>query len=330
MEVRVEQVAIPEKIAFNYEELKQELSNKVKMYETLVYTDDQIKNAKADRADLNRLKKALNDERIRREKEYMRPFNAFKTQINEIIGIIDNPVALIDKQIKAYEENRKSEKKQNIYDYWRVKYLESHISSENLFGEEPRVLFEEVFDEKWLNSSASMKSIQESVDTEIATIENEFKTLSDLPEFAFEAIETYKTTLDLNRSIAEGHRLSEIQKRKAEQERIKAEQEKASAEQEEERARLAAMVTPEEIAENEEAYREAANVGGVHMSEELSMQYQAKEEVAQSPKEMPTYVCFKALLTVPQALELKEFFESRNIEFSRIQGGYGIWQCRIV
>ena len=38
----------------------------------------------------------------------------------------------------------------------------------------------------------------------------------------------------------------------------------------------------------------------------------------QSPKEMPTYVCFKALLTVTQALELKEFFERRNIEFSRI------------
>lgn len=78
------------------------------------------------------------------------------------------------------------------------------------------------------------------------------------------------------------------------------------------------MITPEEIAESAEAYREAANVGGVHMSEELSMQYQAKEEVVQSPKEMPAYVCFKALLTVAQALELKEFFESRNIEFSRI------------
>lgn len=100
MELKIEQVAIPEKIAFNYEELKQELSDKVKMYETLVYTDDQIKSAKADRADLNRLKKALNDERIRREKEYMHPFNAFKAQINEIIGIIDKPVALIDKQIR--------------------------------------------------------------------------------------------------------------------------------------------------------------------------------------------------------------------------------------
>lgn len=85
MELRVNEVAIPEKIDFNYEELKAELTSKVSFYETLVYTDDQIKDAKADKANLNKLKRALNDERIRREKEYMQPFNVFKAQINEII-----------------------------------------------------------------------------------------------------------------------------------------------------------------------------------------------------------------------------------------------------
>ena len=51
MELRVNEVAIPEKIDFNYEELKAELTSKVSFYETLVYTDDQIKDAKADKAD---------------------------------------------------------------------------------------------------------------------------------------------------------------------------------------------------------------------------------------------------------------------------------------
>lgn len=40
MELRVNEVAIPEKIDFNYEELKAELTSKVSFYETLVYTDD--------------------------------------------------------------------------------------------------------------------------------------------------------------------------------------------------------------------------------------------------------------------------------------------------
>lgn len=71
MELKMHEYQLPEKILFNYEELKRELTEKVSHYETLVYTDDQIKEAKADKAALNKLKKALNDERIRREREYI-------------------------------------------------------------------------------------------------------------------------------------------------------------------------------------------------------------------------------------------------------------------
>lgn len=114
MELRVNDVAIPEKISFNYEELKAELTEKVAFYETLVYTDDQVKDAKADRATLNKLKKTLNDERIRREKEYMQPFNEFKAHVNEIIGIIDKPIAVIDKRVKEFEDQKKANKQKDI------------------------------------------------------------------------------------------------------------------------------------------------------------------------------------------------------------------------
>lgn len=49
MELRVNEVQIPENITFNYEELKQELTKKVSMYETMVYTDDQIKERRQTR-----------------------------------------------------------------------------------------------------------------------------------------------------------------------------------------------------------------------------------------------------------------------------------------
>lgn len=301
MELKMEQVAIPEKIAFNYEELKQELLDKVTMYETLVYTEEQIKNAKADRANLNRMKKALNEERIKREKEYMQPFHAFKIQINEIIEIIDKPMAMIDKQIKEYEESQKQEKKKKIVQYF------------NDCKHPQWLTMEMIWNDRWMNVSVSMKSIQEVIDFKISTVKSDLDILSKLTEFSFEAIETYKNTLDLNKSIAECHRLSEMQKRKAEQERIKAEQEKVRAEQEriqqeqekvktEEQARLVASITKEEVAESAEAYREAANVGGVPMTKELSKQW----------------VSFQAFLSVKDARELKEFFENRKIDFRRI------------
>ena len=113
-ELQIEELKLPAEIAFNYEELKAELTEKVAHYEAMIYDDTQIKEAKADRANLNRLKKALNDERIKREKEYMAPFNEFKNKINEIIAIIDKPVAVIDKQVKAFEEEQKNKKAEEI------------------------------------------------------------------------------------------------------------------------------------------------------------------------------------------------------------------------
>ena len=118
MQLKVNEVKLPAPITFNYEELKQELLLKAETYASLVYTEDQIQAAKKDRADLNRLKKALNDERMKREREYMQPFSEFKAQINEIISIIDKPCAVIDRQVKAFEEQKKAEKLKAIEEYW--------------------------------------------------------------------------------------------------------------------------------------------------------------------------------------------------------------------
>ena len=206
MELRVNEVTLPEVISFNYEELKAELTAKISKYETMVYSEDQIKLAKEDRASLNKLKKALNDERIRREKEYMQPFNVFKAQVNEIISIIDKPILMIDGQVKEFEENQKQEKQKMCQ-----LIFESTAHPEWL-------KFEQIFNSKWLNASVTQKAITEEIDTAIETVNNNISALQILPEFSFEAIEVYKTTLDINKALEEGKRLAEIQKKKAEAE----------------------------------------------------------------------------------------------------------------
>lgn len=108
MELRVEPVTFPEAIRFNYEELKAEITSKVEMYKNLVYTgSDQIKDAKADRAALNKLIKAMSDERIRIKKDCLKPYDEFERKIRELTDIVNEPVQLIDKQIKEYEQTLK-------------------------------------------------------------------------------------------------------------------------------------------------------------------------------------------------------------------------------
>ena len=203
MELKMAPYSIPETPVFNYDELKTAIAGKAELYETVVYTDDQVKTAKEDRAGLNRLKKALNDERIRREKEYMQPFDEFKTRINDIIAIIDRPIAVIDKQVKAFEEKQKEAKYAQIEEFWDSCELPIPVKLPH------------VMDAKWLNASVSMKSIQEAITARLEQMESDLSVIRGLPAFAFEAEQNYIVYLDLARAIREAQRLQEMAERKA-------------------------------------------------------------------------------------------------------------------
>lgn len=219
MELKITDLQIPGKISFNYEELKQQIKVRASDYASIVYSDDQIAYAKKDRADLNRLKKALNDERIRQEKEFLRPFNEFKAQVKELCDIIDSATASVDKQIKEYEERKKTEKLDDV-----LKYFDTALA-EKL----PSVPLKHqlVLDPKWLNASVSMKSIQEAIDTKLEQVAKDLAVIDALPAYSFEARECYVDTLDLAKAVSEAHRLQEQAEKKAAYE---AEQQKQKAE----------------------------------------------------------------------------------------------------
>lgn len=280
MELKVNPIAIPEAITFNFEELKAGLLEKVSVYEAMVYTDEQISAAKADRANLNRLKKALNDERIKQEKDYLRPFNSFKGQINEIIGIIDRPVQMIDKQVKAFEEQQKAEKKQKIGEYWNHVLMAEKVPA--------GICFRHIFDEKMLNSSVSMKTIQETIDAKLAKMAEDLTVIGSLPAYAFEAEQTYLSTLDLAKAVSEAHRLSEMAKRKAEYE---AEKEKRKAEQ--------------------EAAQQAA-------STHEPVKDEPKPAHVESAEPQREWIAFQAYLSLEEARELGMYLKSHGIQYKAI------------
>ena len=206
MEIKVTEIALPESIPFNYEELKAEITEKVSYYSNLAYTEDMIAEAKKDKAELNKLKKALNDERIRRKKEYMKPFEEFEAMVKELTGIIDEPIGIIDTQVKECEARVKEEKLEAIQSLCNAK---THPEGLTLA---------QIFDEKWLNATVSMKKIDTTM-TEIFTKYSEdMLTLASLPEYSFEAQEEYKKTLDIGKAVSYSARLSEIARAKAEAE----------------------------------------------------------------------------------------------------------------
>ena len=277
MKVIIDEYQLPQELKFNFEELKTELQAKAKEYEVMTYTEEQLTEAKKDRANLNKLKKALNDERIRREKEYMQPFNEFKSKINEIISIIDT-------QVKNYEEKKKEEKQEAINALFTAKEFPEWIT------------VGQIQDKSWLNATTSMKQIDDNMTGWKNRIETERKTIESLPEFAFEAMEIYKTTLDMAKAIAEGQRLADIQKRKKEAE--------AAAEK---------MRAEAEARRKEEEAQKAAEQAGADMAEGYAAGVKSHPE-----NNGGAWIKFEAYLTIPQAQALREFFINNGIEFRAI------------
>lgn len=283
IELNVTEVAIPDSIVFNYDEIKMQLAETMQKYENVVYTADNMKQAKADKANLNKLKKALNDERIRREREYMKPFTDFKAKINELISLIDKPTALIDKQVKEYEETKKQEKRAEIEKIFAKYEFPEFVSLDGIFNK------------VWLNATCSMKSVEDDLKGLKCKINEEIDTISRLPEFSFEAMETYKMSLSLTAAITEGKRLADIQRRKEEAEKARAAAEEAARAEAERKA-------AEEAAKASE------------QPEQIPMPEPAKQQAAPSTQ----WIRFMANLTLEQAKELRVFFESRNIEYKAI------------
>ena len=214
MELAVKKIQIPERIEFNYDELKNEIINLTGKYTGIAYTEEQIKEAKSDKAKLTKLKKAMNDERIRLERDYMAPFTEFKDQVNDLIKIVDGPIREIDGQLKRYEEDRKARKEEEI-----LSYIDS------IGGVPGSIAPEKLFSSKWLNATYSMNAIKGEIDAAVDQIRENLDTLNGLEEFSINAILVYQDTLSLPAALAEVKRQKNIRAMNEEAERRRAERE---------------------------------------------------------------------------------------------------------
>lgn len=190
------------------------------MYDISNYNDDNIDQAKKDKAALNKAAKVLNAKRLEIEKEFMKPFGEFKDVITETVKLIGDCSGKIDVVVKQNEQQYKDKKKASIKTYFDG-------MNANL------VDFEKVFKPEWLNKSTSMKSVCNDIDSIFSKVENELSTLRSFGE-DFDVLRTYyMDTLNITSTIQYANRLKEQRERAkaAEEAKIKAEQEKQQAEE---------------------------------------------------------------------------------------------------
>ena len=274
--------ALPAVLEFNFEDLKKALAERMELYRGLVVTEDGIKAAKQDRADLNKLREAIEAKRKEVKKACMAPYTEFEGRVKELVQLVDAPIAAIDGQLKEYEEKRRAEKRAEITAIY-----------EETVGELKGILpFERLWRDEWYNTAWSMKKIREAI------VAAEGKTASDLEvlstvesEFAEAVRLKYLEALDLNAALAERAQL---------QERA------AKLREYEEQRRRAAEAEAASVPEAERAEAAAKDAG------------QAEAAPATGAEETVYLLRFECQLTRSQAMELSAWLKDRNISYRRI------------
>ena len=170
MELKVSEIQQIQPVSFNFEELKQELIEKSEHYKTAIYTEETIAVAKQDRANLNKLVKAVNDEKIRVKNEIMKPYLPFEMQCKELMEIVKSATENIDSQIKVFEQKKRDEKLSKITNY---------------FGEKVGIYkdlinFDLIFNERWLNVTYELKQVRADIDHIITKTKNDLMTIDSI------------------------------------------------------------------------------------------------------------------------------------------------------
>lgn len=211
-----------QKIDWNKEEFMELVASITEQYTGMVYSEDQMKEAKADRAKLNSMKKAISDRRIEVKNAIMAPYTQFEREVKEVVNLIEEPIALIDSQIKDFEERQKAEKRKNLAAYF-----------EEVAAELEGVLtFDMIFEQKWLNASMSLKKAKDEVAVRIEQIKTDLRSIETFCEEKHrpQLKDYYMRCLNITSTMAEYSRLKEIERREAERQEREAERIEREAE----------------------------------------------------------------------------------------------------
>lgn len=209
-----EQVEITRGIQ-NKEYLKNELACQLEYYKGLAVTEENMKDAKSDRAALNKLRTAIDDQRKAVKKQVEGLYKPFESDCKELIAMIDEPIAAIDSQMSALNDKRKAEKRAALEEYFEeICHLDF-------------VRLEDILDPKWGNVTAKLDKLKEDMAAKMKRISGDFHEIwelyADSPMRA--AIMTrFENTLDKGAALAYA---AEIERReRAEREREQAEKQR--------------------------------------------------------------------------------------------------------
>ena len=195
IDVKIEGV---QKITDNMAEIKEYALEMKRYYENLVFNEEQVKEAKDERANVNKVYKKVADYRKGTVDKFNKPLEEFVKTAKETERILKEASNCIDVQIKKYEEEEKQAKKKDCETLF-----------DSLVGDLLELIsFEKVFDNRWLNKTTKMTEVEQDIKNTIEKVNTGLQAIKELnSEFETELINTFLTDYDLSKAIMKNTQL---------------------------------------------------------------------------------------------------------------------------
>jgi hypothetical protein len=110
--------------------------------------------------------------------------------MQQLIKQVEEPAALIDKQVKDFEEDQKRQKHDAIEELFKSK------------GFQPWVKLDRIWNPKWLNKSYSIKQIDADMNSIMYKIGEDIFLINKQGDGVQAALSEYKRTLDVRAAVA--------------------------------------------------------------------------------------------------------------------------------
>ena len=219
--VRVEHPELPA-IRWNEAEVQQNLTEMLAAYTGRIYTPDTIKDAKADRAAVNKLDKQLSDAARSAKAFYMKPLEEFLQSTKQMQTRCKAVSGAIDQQVKAVEEVERQDKA----DALRAVYADC-------IGELRELIpFDRLLVPQWLNKTYDLAKASRELRKSVETRREELRLIRETcGEDAEACITEYLRELNLNAALVEHSRRQNARdaQLRSEAERMAAERAQATA-----------------------------------------------------------------------------------------------------
>lgn len=148
------------KIINNYEEVEASVRAYAERYKGLKFNAEQYREAKDVRTELSNQKKAIDNARQATKKTWLEPLEAYEKKCKDLIAIIDEVHAPIDKQIKSFEEEEKQEKKKECDKLMELALQTLPENYQDIIRRSGGI----AFNDKWLNKTTKLPAIKKEIE----------------------------------------------------------------------------------------------------------------------------------------------------------------------